>query len=166
MSKTLGSRSKRNWKRVHASSLRQAMELCKEHAREKHNLSVERIAERIGLADHWVLYKWIASAKMPAVMIPAFESACGIDLISRYLATRAGRLVIDMPRGKAAGSEDVQALQGVLHEAMGALMRFYAQEQEAEDTLAAVQRGLESLAWHRGNVQKHSQPELELAIES
>lgn len=156
---------KRNWKRVHATSLRDAIRLCKDHAQERHNLSVERIAERMGLADHWVLYKWIASAKMPAVMIPAYEATCGIDLVSRYLATRAGRLVIDMPRGKAAGTEDMQALQGVLHEAIGALLRFYAGEQEADDTLSAVQQGLESLAWHRGNVQKTAQPELELAID-
>lgn len=157
--------SKRNWKRVHATSLRDALKLCKDHAQDKHNRSIEQIAERMGLADHWVLYKWIANGKMPAVMIPAYEAACGIDLVSRYLATRAGRMVIDIPRGKRADADDMQALQGVLHEAIGALLKFYGGEQEADDTLAAVQQGLESLAWHRGNVQKTTQPELELTID-
>lgn len=49
--------SRRNWKHIQPTSLRQALELCKDHAKERHNLSVERIAERMGLADHWALYK-------------------------------------------------------------------------------------------------------------
>ena len=43
--------TRRNWKRIQPTSLRNALELCKDHAKERHNLSVERIAEQMGLAD-------------------------------------------------------------------------------------------------------------------
>lgn len=39
------------WKRLRPTSLRHALEACKEHAREVRNLGVERIAEQMGLAD-------------------------------------------------------------------------------------------------------------------
>ncbi|MCW5481729.1 hypothetical protein IGB00_35135, partial [Pseudomonas aeruginosa] len=42
--------------------------------------------------------------------------------------------------------------QGVLHNATGALMAFYDGKQTAEQTLDAIRAGLESLAWHHGNV--------------
>ncbi|MDO5940617.1 hypothetical protein [Burkholderia cepacia] len=75
--------SRRNWKRVRPMSLRHALELCKDYAKERHNLSVERIAERMGLADHWTLYKWFQSGRMPLNLVRPFESACGIDFVTR-----------------------------------------------------------------------------------
>jgi len=57
--------TKRNWKRVQPSSLRNALELCKDYAKERHNLSVERIADRMGLSDHWTVYKWIQTGRIP-----------------------------------------------------------------------------------------------------
>ena len=70
--------TRRNWKRIRPHSLRYALELCKEHARERRNLSVERIAELMGLADHWALYKWFQSGRIPANLIRPFEHVCGI----------------------------------------------------------------------------------------
>ena len=58
--------SRRNWKRIQPTSLRHALELCKDFAKERHNLSVERIAERMGLTDHWTVYKWIQRRGLPA----------------------------------------------------------------------------------------------------
>ena len=83
------------WKRLRPTSLRHALEACKEHAREVHNLSVERIAERMALADHWVLYKWIESGRMPAVCIPAYQQACGINLVTRWLASAERLLLVE-----------------------------------------------------------------------
>lgn len=156
--------TKRNWKRVQAHSLRDALELCKEHARERHNLSVERIAERIGLADHWTLYKWISSARIPVSHLRAFEVACGIDLVTRYLAASSGRLVVDMPTGKKAAATDMQALQESLHTAVGALLQFYSGGAKEDETLGAIRGALEGLAWHRENVARNAQPELELEM--
>ncbi|HEY0286277.1 MAG TPA: hypothetical protein VGC62_04605 [Pseudomonas sp.] len=154
--------SRRNWKRVQPPTLRDALKLCQQHARERHNLGIERIAERMGLPDWSALYKWIANGRMPAVMIPAYEQVCGINLVSRWLAASSGKLLIDIPAGRASSPQDIQKLQAVLHEATGALMAFYADDLEATATLAAIQSGLEELAWHRGNVQQYAQPQLEL----
>lgn len=151
-----------NWKRLQPTSLRQALEWCKEHAREKRNLSIEGIAAKMGLADHWTLYKWINTGRIPAVMIAPYEAVCGIDFVTRWLAANAGKLIVDIPTGKKAKPEDMVNLQELLNSAVGSLLVFYAGKAEATDTLAAIQHGMEAMAWHRTNVQKHAQPELEL----
>ncbi|TBV10233.1 hypothetical protein [Stutzerimonas kirkiae] len=153
---------RRNWKHAQPSSLRQALEWCKEHARERHNLSVERIAERMGLPDHSALYKWLANGRMPAVLIPVYERVCGINLVSRWLAATAGKVLIDVPTGRAATAHDTQRLQEILTETSGAVLAFYAGKNDVPETLAALQNALEELAWHRGNVQQHANPQLEL----
>lgn len=154
--------ARRNWKRVQPTSLRNALELCKEFAREKHNLSVERIAERMGEADHWNLYKWMQNGRMPAVLIPAYETACGIDFVSRWLANRDGKLLITIPTGRNLGTTDLNDLQEVLHTAVGSLIAFYQQKKATDETLADLTHALESLAWHRGNVAQHETPQLDL----
>lgn len=154
---------RRNWKTAQPSSLRQALEWSLEHARERLNLSVERIAERMGIDNHWKLYKWVTNGSMPTVLIPAFEHVCGINLISRWLAAGSGKLLIDLPTGRDCSSQDVQLLQSVLHDATGALIDFYSGKHDnVEQTIAAVHVGIEMLAWHRGNVQQHAHPQLDL----
>ena len=59
--------SRRNWKRVTPNSLRDALRLCKDHALEKKNLSVERIADLMGITAD-VLYKWLSNGRMPAML--------------------------------------------------------------------------------------------------
>lgn len=152
---------RRNWKRTQPTSLRQALELCKDHARERLNLSVEHIAERMGLTDHWTLYKWFQTGRIPANMIRPFEIACGIDFVTRWLAASAGRLLIEVPTGRAATPTDIQALQELLNTAVGQLLQFHSGKAEASAALAAIQQGMEGLAWHKGNVEKHLQPEFE-----
>lgn len=151
----------RNWKRIQPTSLRHALELCKDYAKEVHNLSVERIAERMGIDDHWTLYKWIANARMPAVMIPAYEAACGCNFVTRWFAIRDGKLLIDIPTGRNTEAADMQILQEALNTAVGQLLQFYGGKTNAVATVSAIQQAMEGLAWHRGNVQKHLQPEFE-----
>lgn len=153
---------RRNWKTAQPSSIRQALEWSLEYAKERHNLSVERIAERMGQANHWALYKWISEGRMPAVLIPAFEHVCGINLVSRWLASTGGKLLVDIPTGRGCSAQDMQELQAVLTTTIGALLAFYNATADADSTLGAIQAGLESLAWHRGNVQQHAHPQLEL----
>lgn len=154
---------RRSWKHVRAGSLRQALELSLEHARERHNRSVERVADRMGLASHWTLFKWASNGRIPAVLIPAFEAACGLHLITAYLAGSAGKLLIDVPAGRRASARDINALQASMTDAVGALLRFADGKAEAEETIAALTDTLESLAWHRGNVERAREPELDLA---
>ncbi|EPO8089461.1 hypothetical protein [Pseudomonas aeruginosa] len=153
--------SRRNWKRAQPRTMCQAVEWSLEFAAE-HRLNAERIGERMGLPSHWVIYKWASEGRMPAVLIPAFEHACGINLVSRWLAATGGKLLVDLPTGRNCTAEDMQELQAVLHTTTGALLAFYSGAADAAATLGAIQVGLESLAWHRGNVQQHAHPQLEL----
>ncbi|MBA1271622.1 MULTISPECIES: hypothetical protein [Pseudomonas] len=154
--------NRRYWKNVQATSLRGAMELCKDFAKEAHNKSVERIAIDMGETDHWTLYKWFQTGRMPANMIRPFEQACGCDYVTRWINASAGRLTIDIPTGRRCTAKDTQALQELLTTAAGKLLAFYAKTCEAEETLAAIQAAMEGLAWHRGNVSQSQQPQLEL----
>ena len=76
---------RRNWKRIQPSSLRDALRLCKDHALEKKNYSVERIADLMGITAD-LLYKWLANGRMPASAIPAYELITGINFVTRWLA--------------------------------------------------------------------------------
>ncbi|QEW05629.1 hypothetical protein [Nitrincola iocasae] len=153
--------AKRRWKHYQPSTLRDALKGCKDYARERHNLSSEQIAERMGLVDHWVLYKWIQTGRMPIPLLPVYEQVCGINLVSRWIAATAGKLLIDIPSGRSADAKDIQELQLQLHHVTGMLMAFYNGESNAEETLGGIQSALQSLAWHRGNVKQHAQPQLE-----
>ncbi|MCY1266036.1 hypothetical protein D9M68_325400 [compost metagenome] len=153
---------RRNWKAVQPTSLRQALELCKEHARETRNLSVERIAERMGLPDHAVLYKWLANGRMPALLIPGYENVCGINLVSRWLAATGGKLLVDIPTGRNCSGQELHTLQTELTSAMGALLDFYNGKRDPLETLAAVRTAMEGLGWHHGNLAQHDHPQLDL----
>ena len=148
----------RNWKRVQPNSLRDAMRLCKDHALDKRHYSVERIADLMGITAD-LLYKWLANGRMPAASIPAYEHFCGINFVTRWLAASTGHLMISIPTGRTATAGDINALQELLTAAAGKLIQFYANKADAPSTLAAIQQGMEELAWHKGNVEKHLQPE-------
>lgn len=152
--------SRRNWKRVQPNSLRDALRLCKDHAGEKKNYSVERIADLMGITAD-LLYKWLANGRMPASSIPAYELITGINFVTRWLAASTGHLMIAIPSGRIASATDIQALQELLNTAVGQLLKFHGGNAEAAATLSAIQQGMEGLAWHKGNVEKHLQPEFE-----
>lgn len=157
--------SKRRWKTLQPTSLRHGMELCKEFARVERNLSVEGIATEAGLVDHWTLYKYFQNGRMPLTLLRPFERACGVDYLTRWIAASAGKLLIDIPRGRSASPADIQTLQEILTQTTGALLAFYAGKHDAPDTLAALQNALEELAWHRANVQLHATPQLDLGAQ-
>lgn len=154
--------AKRNWKRARATSLQQAMELCIEFAKEKHNRSMDRIAEGMGLTNKWTLYKWIESGGLPVRMVRPFEDACGCEFVSRYLAASAGKLVVEIPTGRRASAGDVHELQDLLNAAVGSLIKFYGGKAEAKETLASIMGAMEGLALHRENIAKAEQPELDM----
>ncbi|MFJ4141443.1 hypothetical protein [Pseudomonas sp. NPDC089734] len=153
--------TRRRWKGIQPTSLRHALELCKDFAKDIHNQSVERIAVEMGLSDHWTLYKWLQTGRMPANLIRPYERACGCDYVTRWIAASAGRLTIEMPSGRKCSAEDMQALQELLTTASGKLLAFYSKNSEADETLAAIQAAMEALAWHNGNVVQTQNPQLE-----
>lgn len=158
--------SRRVWKRYQPSTLRDALQGCKDYALESKRLSVERIAERMGLEDHWSLYKWIASGRMPTVLVPAFEHACGIDLVTRWLAASHNKLLVPMPTGRQASADDMVQLNSQFASALQLLTDFYAagpgRVPDPHATLEALRCHLEEMAAHHANVSSYTNPELDL----
>ncbi|MBB1601561.1 hypothetical protein A9977_16085 [Variovorax sp. UMC13] len=152
---------RRNWKLMQPNSLRHALELCKDHALEKLNRSVPGIASEMGLADHWSLYKWLQNGRMPLCFLIPYENACGIDFVSRWLASSKGRVLIDMPTGRNLRETDVVELHNGFGQALQLLTSFFKGDAKPEDTTAALTAHLAQVAWHRANVEKHTTPELD-----
>jgi len=152
---------RRNWKTVQPTSLNHAMELCLQYARERHNLSVDHIADLMGLTSKWMLYKWLENGRLPSILIRPFEAACRINFITQYLAHSDHRLLIDVPSGRKATAKDINSLQIAFSSSVSLLLKFYEGKTEAEETLAKLNQLMESIAWHQGNVERHSQPEFD-----
>lgn len=152
----------RNWKRVRASSATDALRLCKEFAQEKKNLSIERIADRMGVS-HDSLYKWLAKGNLPYILVPAFELACGCHFASDWAAASAGKLAIDMPTGRTATQTDMVELNSCFGAALQLLSDYYSAPAKADAvaTLAALHNHLSQVAWHQHNVATYTNPELE-----
>lgn len=142
------------------SSLRAALEADKAHALKHRRLSTERLAELMGTSPA-TLYKWLEQESMPAKALIAWQHLTGATNAVRYLASRESCVVIQIPAGKAPDSDDVHILQATLNGAVGALLDFMAGKADREACMGKLSTGLESLAWHRANVEKSDQPELE-----
>ena len=151
--------SRSHCKRV-PSSLKAAFEADKEQGLRTRGLSVERHAELHAVSASR-LYKWMEDADLPANRLAAWFHNTNGRAVIRYLAAQAGGLFVPVPTGRKPNPMEMAELQQVLAETTGALLRFYAGQADADATLGAVQQAMEALAWHRGNVEKQSQPELE-----
>lgn len=153
---------RRNWKRAAPTSLANALQLCVDFARDRHNLSMERIADGMGLPSVNTLYKWLSSGRMPANMIRPFENACHCQYVTQYIASSAHKLVCDMPKAKASASEDILALQESFTTAVSTLARFYRDGSSPDETLAQLTKLMTDVASHRHRVEQYAEPELEL----
>ncbi|MDX1491295.1 MAG: hypothetical protein R3332_08410 [Pseudohongiellaceae bacterium] len=153
---------RRNWNQVQPTSITHAIELCTSYAREKRNLSVERIAELMGMASHHSLYKWMAEGRMPLNMLRPFEHACGANYVSKYIAHSARLLTMPIPSGRKADARDVNSLQASLTEAVSVLIDFYEGKSSAPSCVGPVVTAMENLGWHKANVDKSDQPDLQL----
>ena len=153
MTSRLSSSRRKFWKTYQPTSCRDALHQCKAFAQEVRNLSVERIADQMGLPDHWALYKWIENGRFPFVLIPAYEAATG------------RKLLVDMPIGKAADADDLVQLGTGFQQAVQLLSDFYKSNgaQPAAPVLEALRAHLERVAHHHFNVSGFSEPELDFA---
>ena len=162
MTARLTSNRRKFWKAYQPTSCRDALHQCKAFAQEVRNLSVERIADQMGLPDHWALYKWIENGRFPFVLIPAYEAATGINLPSRWLAATGRKLLVDMPIGKAADADDLVQLGTGFQQAVQLLSDFYKANggADAAPVLDALRAHLQSVAFHHANVAGFAEPEL------
>lgn len=152
--------TRRIWKHVSPCSLRQSLELNLEHAKEKKNFSVDRVADQMGLSNKWSLYKWMENGRMPAILVHPFEVACGIDLPTRYQAHSSNKLLVPIPSGRKATSKQIHELQSSFATAVNLLVSFYENNDGFEDTQAALTALMEDVAWHHKNIEKNNQPDL------
>lgn len=154
----------RNWNRVIPRNTLEAMRLCKDFAKEKHNLSVERIADRMGVsADN--LYAWLGNGKMHASLIQPYQHVCGCTFISDHLSHSEGKLAVKIPSGRTMQDTDLLQMHQSFSQTMTLLAKFYDGKADAAETLHAITEHMQVAAWHRANIQKHDQPELEFEEE-
>ena len=158
----LSTMSKRSWKNVYPVSLRQALELCVQYAKDKNNKSVERIAEEMGEANHWTLYKWLESGRIPAVCIRPFEIACGVNFVTTYLAHSANYLALDIPTGRQPAHREISGLNYFMSQTIQQLYEYGDGIKAASDVIETITQLMEDLAHQRGNLEKERQPELNL----
>ncbi len=145
-----------------AGNLRAAFEQDKQIALLDHRRGIERIAELMSHMKPATLYDWIDELRMPVSALPAWEHATGGGRVIRYLASQGGRMLIDVPHGRPLQASDVQGVQRTTHDAIDALLGFTEGKTSAEATMDALLKAMTALAWHRENVRKHDQPELDL----
>lgn len=152
----------RNWSRWRPTSLQEAVEGCLRYAQDRHRLSVERLADLVG-ESKWTIYKWVESGSIPARKIAGFEAHCRCCFITFYLAASARRMLVEIPTGRIAQTQDVQKLQQTCHEAIGSLMAFAAGRVDRDTTISALTVAIEQLAAERAHVETTNQPELPLS---
>lgn len=151
-------KSKAAWKRLQPNSIKDALRCNKEYARQFKRLTVPAIAELMAITED-TLYKWLSTGGMPVQMIPMYENVCGIDYVTRYLAYRSHKLMIDIPTGKNANEVSVAELQQISADAMSLLVRFYQNGDSPEVVAEALTHLMAGVAYHRENVL--TQPSLE-----
>ena len=153
---------KRNWNSWQPSSLQEAVEGCLGYALDKHRRSVDQVADLVG-ESKWTVYKWVQGGGIPAKKIAGFEHACGTCYVTRYLASSARKLLVDIPTARTASPSDIAALQAACNAAIGALIDFAAGRSTAADTHASLTTAMTALATERAHVERHDQqPELAL----
>lgn len=157
----LSTMTRRSWKNIYPTNLRQAAELCVQYALDKHNKSVERIAEDMGISSHWTLYKWLESGRMPLLNIRPFEIACGINFITKYIAHSANYLAIDIPTGRKSEHRELSELNLFMSQAVQNLYEYQDGKKSADDVVGVITSLMEDLAHQRGNLVKEKQPELD-----
>ncbi|KGH08735.1 MULTISPECIES: hypothetical protein [Comamonas] len=153
---------RRNWNRFRASNFLEAVRACKDFGLERHGRTVARIADHAGATED-TMYKWIATGRIPGILIPTYEMACGAHFISDWLATSAGRMVIPMPTGRKATEAELLQISEDCAASMRKLAAFYADPSKADTTelMELLQRHLEQVAFHHHNVGRYQTPELE-----
>ena len=145
-----------------SNSLSEAYQACINFALSKRRLSIERIADLMGLANHWSLYKWIANGSMPTKLIRPFETACGCTFVTEHLAASTGRhVLVSVPNGRHASPSDISALQEACTVACAAVIEFNrgGNRNAPAQTIAAINVAISRLATERGHVNTHAQPE-------
>lgn len=153
--------ARKRWKPVQPQNMQHAIRLCLDYALHKHNRSVPRVAELVGTSE-WTVYGWMKDGSMPSKRIRPFEFACDATFVTRYIASSAQKLVVDIPAGDSVDQSDLLDLQNRFNDTVAQLTRFYREDAEVQEVLLVVNAAMKQLAGHRENVRKFESPELGL----
>jgi hypothetical protein len=143
------------------TSVPAAFEIDRRYAQRYRQMSVERLAE-LRKTSPGNLYKRMEDGSMHVADLAAWFHDTGGRALINLLAAQAGGVFIEVPIGRKCDAQDVQALQEALTHAVGALLEFHAGRMCSGDCQASLSCGIAGLAWHRENVRKSDQPELDL----
>lgn len=128
----------------------------------KLGLVPKKMADLMGV-EVKTYYRWLAESSMPLNRVRQFEAFCKASHISEYLCTAQGyKVVIAIPSGKKAAVIELSEVQANAADAMALLARFYQDKVGLDETVSALSRVLSQVAYHRENVLKAGEPELEL----
>ena len=157
----------KKWKTAQPISLRDSVERCLKNGKFQHNLSVQRLADLMGVSSHYSIYKWVESGRLPASLIIPFERACDANFVTTYLIHATGKMAVDIPVGNWSEIHEFNRLQVIFADALGLLVRYYDEQSiGAEEAQSALMEVMESLAWHRENLAKSKAPELDFESEN
>jgi len=142
-------------------SLADAVDLDEEHAlnaRRRPRKAMEELMD----TSRSEYGRWINDLELPLGKLLQWSEFCGSTHVIEYLALASGKLVIDIPTGRKVAAADIHQLQSVLNDAVGQIIKFASGQEDAATALSAIHAGMAGLAWHKVNIEKHQQPELEL----
>lgn len=134
--------------------------MCKDHAKAKHNLSVERIADEMGLTAVR-LYQHLENGDMPLSRVRSYQRACRCNYVTLYMAHGDECMLIKIPNGKKLSDDQMLNINATFHTALSMLTQFYQTAENPEAALAALTSHMATTAWHRANIEKHLQPEFD-----
>ena len=153
--------AKKNWNRITPNGITHALQLCKEHAIEKLNLSVANLADRVTSKPD-TLYKWLGLGTMPVKNLIAFEQACQKPFVTEYSAHSQGYLLVPVPSGKRPAHKDIIELQAFMVEVSGLMMMSTNGEADAAEVESMIKKLMTDLAYHKNNVVEAANPQMTL----
>jgi AraC-like DNA-binding protein len=153
-----------NYKNKIPTSFTEALRMCKDYAKDKHNLSVERIADEMGLTPSR-LYQHLDNGDMPFNRVRSYQHICRCNFVTQYMANGDDCILIKMPKGKRVSDDQMVHFNKSFSKALSELSEFYTLYQNPDEVISALTDHLENVAWHRANVERTSQPQLDFDAE-
>ncbi|NHR06492.1 hypothetical protein HA052_14960 [Chromobacterium haemolyticum] len=142
------------------SSLDEAIERQVDAAA-KRGLVPKRMADLMGV-EVKTYYRWLADSSMPLNRIRQFETFCMASHISEYLCMAHGdKVVVAIPSGRSAKASDLGEMQANFGEVIMLLEQCYRDKTSIAETLTLLSVVLSQAAYHRENIRKICQPELD-----
>jgi hypothetical protein len=155
--------SRTYWNRLVPHSMVKALNLTKDHGKEKKQQSVQRIGDRLGVSPD-CLYKWLGDATMPVNKVIAFEESCGINFVTQYLAQSQGFLLVPAPTGRKAEHKDLNELQLYMAKVVAKIIEANQGECTAQEAIDGIKVLMQDLAYQQRNVKVAEMPQEEFDL--